>query len=142
MLAEVLRELDRARDELVEVHAEFRRVHGNGDPDAIRLAVELAALQRQCGDLPAARRLLTVAHSAARSAFAEDHPLTRVVEFELTEVEPPMPVGLDGTGRHGPRGLLRRGAHELRALPAAPVSPVDPPAPSIPASAPVPASAP
>jgi hypothetical protein len=119
-------DLHRARDELVEVYAGFRRVHGNGDPDTIRLAVELAALQRQCGDLPAARRLLAVAHSAARTAFADDHPLTRVVEFELTEVEPPMPAGLDATGRHGPRGLLRRGAHEPRALPAAPVSPAVP----------------
>jgi hypothetical protein len=134
-------DLRRARDELVEVYARFRRVHGSGDPDTIRLAVELAALQRQCGDLPAARRLLAVAHSAARSAFAEDHPLTRVVEFELTEIEPPMPVGLDATGRHGPR-LLRRGAHEPRALPAAPVSPAIP-APVSPAiPAPVSPSAP
>jgi hypothetical protein len=116
-------------------------VHGNGDPDTIRLAVELAALQRQCGDLPAARRLLAVAHSAARSAFADDHPLTRVVEFELTEVEPPMPVGLDATGRHGPRGVLRRGAHEPRALPVAPVSPAVPApvSPPVPVSPPAPA---
>jgi hypothetical protein len=108
-------------------------VHGNGDPDTIRLAVELAALQRQCGDLPAARRLLAVALSAAQAAFAQNHPLIRVVEFELTEVEPPIPVGLDATGRHGPRGLLRRGAHERRALPAAPSPTPAPPPPPLPA---------
>jgi hypothetical protein len=73
---------------LCAVYAEFRREYGNDDLDTIRISVELADLYRQCGDTGNARRLLTVAHAAARGVFGDRHRLTSVVEAELQAIEP------------------------------------------------------
>lgn len=71
-----------------------RREYGADDLDTIRIAAELAALHHADGNVPASRRLFTVAHAAARSRLGNRHPFTKAVEWELAAVEPPMPASL------------------------------------------------
>jgi tetratricopeptide (TPR) repeat protein len=71
-----------------------RREYGADDLDTIRIAAELAALHHADGNVPASRRLFTLAHAAARSRLGNRHPFTKAVEWELAAVEPPMPESL------------------------------------------------
>ena len=71
-----------------------RREYGADDLDTIRIAAELAALHHADGNVPASRRLFTLAHAAARSRLGNRHPFTKAVEWELAAVEPPMPASL------------------------------------------------
>jgi hypothetical protein len=76
---------------LGKVFSEFRRQYGTEDLDTIRIAVELADLHHRCGEIETSRRLLSVAHAAARGAYGERHRITAVVESELTSIEPEFP---------------------------------------------------
>jgi hypothetical protein len=87
---------------LCAVYADFRRRYGNDDLDTIRISVELADLYRQCGDAGNARRLLTVAHAAARGGYGDRHRVTAVVEQELAAIEP------DPTAFEHSTALVRR----------------------------------
>lgn len=97
---------------LTGAYTEHRRVYGGGDLETIRLAAELGRLYSVLGDRPSARRQLAVAHAGAYAELGEEHPLTRLVEAALAEVEPPMPSApepLFGEGSTARRGR-RRGA--------------------------------
>ena len=76
---------------LTGAYTEHRRAYGGGDLETIRLVAELGRLYSVLGDRPSARRQLAVAHAGAYAELGEEHPLTRLVEAALAEVEPPMP---------------------------------------------------
>jgi Tetratricopeptide repeat len=86
---------ERARAALDSAYRGLRRAYGIADADVIRFGVELAGLARQSGDLPVARRLLTVARAGSQARLAPSHPLRTRVEAELSAVAPdrvPAPV--------------------------------------------------
>lgn len=106
-----------------------RREYGADDLDTIRIAAELAALHHADGNVPASRRLFTLAHAAARSRLGNRHPFTKAVEWELAAVEPPMPASLLPPGAPT---LPARVQPETAPAPAGPgdlPDPGDPPAP-------------
>jgi hypothetical protein len=144
--------------ELTVAYTLHRRHFGANDLDTVRLAAELGRLHAEVGDLPAARRLLAVAHANARGALGDEHPLTGAVEAALAEVEPPMPsppepmagdrsrprpkpgragTSADGVTRPALRARIPGRRRSRRAAPARPLPPLT--TPPVPASPPRPA---
>ncbi|MDT4986817.1 MAG: hypothetical protein QOI74_911 [Micromonosporaceae bacterium] len=80
-----------ARLALDTAYKVLRRAYGITDVDAIRFGVDLAALCHQDGDLLAARRLLAVARAGCQVRLEPWHPLSTLVDRELSAVEPAMP---------------------------------------------------
>ena len=129
---------------LTSAYTLHRRAFGGGDLETIRLAAELGRLHSALGDRPNARRMLTLAHAAARAELGEEHPLTAVVEAALTEVEPPMPSAPEDEPKP-PRAPSRRARRRLQSPRAPTADPkpsrralrrLDPALPGVPADEP------
>ncbi|MEN3309792.1 MAG: hypothetical protein V7603_5994 [Micromonosporaceae bacterium] len=82
---------DVAVRDLTEAFRVHRATFGSGDPDTIRLAVELGRLHGERGETAQARRVLAAALVTARAALGPDHPLTALVEGGLAAAERPPP---------------------------------------------------
>jgi len=107
-------DLRAALHELTGAFQAHRERYGTEDADTVHIGAELAALHRAAGDLNAARRVLTVSYVAAAAHLGEANPLTRRLERELAELEPPMPSApVDLPDDAHSRSLQRR--HDRRA---------------------------
>jgi hypothetical protein len=107
-------DLRAALDELTSAFQAHRERYGTEDADTVHIGAELAALHRAVGDRASARRVLTVSYVAAAAGLGEANPLTRRLERELAELEPPMPSApVDLPDDAHSRSLQRR--HDRRA---------------------------
>jgi hypothetical protein len=76
---------------LANVADRWRLLYGPTDPDALRVAAELAVRRHAKGQTETALRLLRRLHADARTGYGTEHHVTRRLDELLERLEPPLP---------------------------------------------------